>query len=104
MAEHRGEGLPFQVGKFNFCLTFPKDVLTAQAAKKHLPSGPQDAHLGRLRVRHPFVLAAWKLLGSLSKLYIRVKQWTKHKWNTDYLESTSKVRAFIPGSGQDHLE
>ena len=58
--------------------------------------GQQDAHLGRLISRRPFVPAAWKLLGSLSKLDIRVKQWTKHKWNADYLESTSRVRAFIP--------
>ena len=56
----------------------------------------QDAHQGRPRSRRPFVPAAWKLLGSLSKLYIRVKQWTKHRWNADYLESTSRVRAFIP--------
>ena len=55
--------------------------------------GQQDAHQGRLRSRRPFVPAAWKLLGSLSE---RVKQWTKHKWNSDYLESTSRVRAFIP--------
>ena len=41
--------------------------------------GQQDAHLGRLRSRRPFVPSAWKLLGSLSKLDIRVKQWTKHK-------------------------
>ena len=41
--------------------------------------GQQDAHLGRLRARRPFVPAAWKLLGSLSKLDIRVKQWTEHK-------------------------
>ena len=40
--------------------------------------GQQDAHLGRLRSKRPFVPAAWKLLGSLSKLDIRVKQWTKH--------------------------
>ena len=52
-------------------------------------------HLGRLRSRRPFVPAAWKLLDCLSKLDIRVKQWTKHKWNADYLESTSRVRAFI---------
>ena len=58
--------------------------------------GQQDAHLGRLRSRRPFVPAAWKLTGSLSKLDIRVKQWTKHKWNADYLESTSRIRAFIP--------
>ena len=57
--------------------------------------GQQDAHLGRHRSRRPFVPAAWKLLGSLSKLHTRVKQWTKHKWNADYLESTSRVRAFI---------
>ena len=56
----------------------------------------QDAHQGRLRSRRPFVPAAWKLLGSLSEMKIRVKQWTKHKWNADYLESTSRVRAFIP--------
>ena len=24
-----------------------------------------------------------------------MKQWTKYKWNADYLESTSRVRAFI---------
>ena len=35
-------------------------------------------------------------IDSLSELDIRVKQWTKHKWNTDYLESTSRVCAFIP--------
>ena len=58
--------------------------------------GQQNVHLGRLRSRHPFVPGAWKLLGSLSKLDICVKQWTKHKWNADYLESTSRIRAFIP--------
>ena len=41
--------------------------------------GQQDAHLGRLRSRCPFEPAAWKLLGSLSKLDICVKQWMKHK-------------------------
>ena len=57
--------------------------------------GQQNAHLERLKSRHPFVPAAWKLLGSLSKLDIREKQWTKNKWNADYFESTSRVRAFI---------
>ena len=59
--------------------------------------GQQDAHQGRLKSRHPFVPAVWKLLHSLSELDIGVKQWTKHKWNANYLESTSRVRAFIPG-------
>ena len=57
--------------------------------------GQQDAHLGRPRSIHLFVPVEWKLF-SLSKLDIRVKQWTKHKWNEDYLESTSSVCAFIP--------
>ena len=66
--------------------------------------GQQDAHLGRLRSRRPFVPAAWKLLGSLSELDIRVKQWTKHKWNANYLENTSRVRAFIPRASSRQLE
>ena len=59
--------------------------------------GKQDAHQERLRLRHPFVPAMRKLLDSWFELDIRVKQWTKHRWNADYLESTSRVRAFIPG-------
>ena len=66
----------------------------------HVPHGQlvvqQDSHLGRLRSRRLFVPAAWKLLDCLSELDIRVKQWTKHKWNAGYLESTSRVHAFIP--------
>ena len=58
--------------------------------------GQQNAHQGRLRSRRPFVPAARKLLDSLSELDIPMKQWTKHKWNADYLESTLKIRAFIP--------
>ena len=68
----------------------PDHVLHGQLVWK------QDAHLGRLKSRRPFVPAAWGLLDSLSEFDIRVKQWTKHKWNADYLKSTSRVRAFIP--------
>ena len=49
--------------------------------------GQQNANQGRLRSRHPFVPAAWKLLHSLCELDIC----SKHKWNIDYLESTSRV-------------
>ena len=54
-----------------------------------------NAHQGRLKSRRPFVAAASKLLDSLSELNIRVKHWTKHKWNADYLESSSRAHAFI---------
>ena len=33
-----------------------------------------------------------------------MKQWTKHKWNADYLESTSRVRAFISKISSRPLE
>ena len=58
--------------------------------------GQQDTHQGRLRSRRPFVPAAWKLLNSLSEMDILENQWTKHKWNADYFESTPRVCAFIP--------
>ena len=38
--------------------------------------GQQDVNLRRLRSRRPFIPAAWKLLDSLSKLDIRLQQWT----------------------------
>ena len=66
--------------------------------------GQQDAHLRRHRSKRKFAPAAWKLLISLSKLDIRVKQWTKHKWNADYLESTSRARAFISRVSSRPLE
>ena len=57
----------------NHAIHDPDHVLHGQLV------GHQNAHLGRLRSRHPFVPTAWKLLRSLSKLDIRVKQWTKQK-------------------------
>ena len=66
--------------------------------------GQQNAHQGRLRSRRPFVPAAWKQSDILSELDICVKQWTKHKWNADYLESILRVCAFIPRVSSRQLE
>ena len=74
----------------NSAIHDPDRVLHGQLVGQH------NTHLGRLRSRHPFVPAAWRLLGSLSKLDICIKRGTKHKWNADYLKNTSRVRAFIP--------
>ena len=82
----------------NCAIHDPNHVLHGQLV------GQQDAHLGRLRSRRPFVPAAWKLLGSLSKPDIRLKQWTKHKWNADHLGSSSRIRAFIPRVSSRSLE
>ena len=40
--------------------------------------------------------AARKLLQDLTELDIRAAQWTDFKWNTEYLECSSDLRAFIP--------
>ena len=64
----------------NCAIHDPDHVLHGQLVEQ------QDAHQGGLGSRRPFVPPAWKLLGSLSKLDIRVKQWMQHKWNADYLK------------------
>ena len=69
-ADLRQLGATFSLA--NCALHDPDHVLHGQFV------GQQNAHLGRLRSRHSLVPAAWKLLGSLSKLDILVKQWTKH--------------------------
>ena len=74
----------------NCAIPDPDHVLHEQVV------GQQDVHLERLRSRCLFLPTVWKLLGTLSKLDICVKQWMKHKWNVGYLESTLRVLAFIP--------
>ena len=61
-----------------------------------LLAGPPDDHKERLKSRRPFVSAAQRLLHNLSELDIRAAQWTDYKWSTEYLTSTSELRAFIP--------
>ena len=53
----------------------------------------------RLRSRRPFVPGARNLLDNLARLGIRASEWTNHKWKTEYFENTSRVRAFVPGTG-----
>ena len=58
--------------------------------------GKQNAHQGRLKSRRPFVLAAQKLLDSLTESDIRAAQWMNYVWNMEYLKSASRLHAFIP--------
>ena len=68
-------------------------------------SGSSDTRQARLRSRRPFVPAALLsavrlagcLLDNLARLGIRASEWTNHKWRTEYCESTSKLRNFVPG-------
>ena len=60
-----------------------------------LLAGSPDGHRERLKSRCPFVPATQKLLQDLTELDIRAAQWTDFKWNTEYLEYSPDLRAFI---------
>ena len=61
-----------------------------------LLSGFSDARRKKLRSKRPFVPAARKLLNKLALLGIRASQWANYRRNTEYCESASRLRAFIP--------
>ena len=44
------------------------------------------------------VPGARNLLDNLARLGIRASEWTNHKWKTEYCESASRLRAFVPGT------
>ena len=64
-----------------------------------LLSGFLDACQERLRSRRPFVPAARNLLDNLTGLGIRASKWTNHKWNAEYCENVSRLRVFVPRTG-----
>ena len=61
-----------------------------------LLSGSSDAGQVRLRSRRPFVPVARNLMDNLARLGIRASEWTNHKWNAEYCENASRLRAFVP--------
>ena len=64
-----------------------------------LLSGSLDIRQVRLRSRRPFVPGARNLLDNLARLGICASEWTNHKWNAEYCESASRLRAFVPETG-----
>ena len=64
-----------------------------------LLSGSSDTRQVRLRSRRPFVPGARNLLDNLARLGIRASEWTNHKWNAEYCEGASRLRAFVPQTG-----
>ena len=64
-----------------------------------LSSWSSDTPQVRLRSRRPFVPAARNFLDNLAKLGIRASEWTNHKWNAEYCENASRLRAFVLGTG-----
>ena len=53
----------------------------------------------RLRSRRLFVPGARNVLDNLARLGIRASELTNHKWNTEYCENASRLRAFVPETG-----
>ena len=64
-----------------------------------LLSVSSDTRQMRLRSKRPFVPVAWNLLDNLARLGIRASEWKNHKWKTEYCETVSRLRAFVPGTG-----
>ena len=64
-----------------------------------LLSGSSDTGQVRLRSRLPFVPVARNLLDNLARLGICASEWTNHKWNVEYCENASRLRAFVPETG-----
>ena len=62
-------------------------------------SGSSDTRQVRLRSKCPFVPAARNLLDNLARLGICASEWTNYKWKTEYCENTSRLHAFVPGTG-----
>ena len=61
-----------------------------------LSNGSSDTHQVRLRSRRLFVPTVRNLLDNLTRLGIRASEWTNHKWNAEYCENASRLRAFVP--------
>ena len=61
-----------------------------------LLSGSSDTRQVRLRSRRPFVPGARNFLDNLARLGIRASEWTNYKWNAEYCENASRLRAFVP--------
>ena len=64
-----------------------------------LLSGSSDTRQVRLRSRRSFVPGARNLSDNLARLGIRASEWTNHKWNVEYCENASRLRAFVPETG-----
>ena len=61
-------------------------------------SGSSDTRQVRLRSRRLFVPAVRNLLDNLDRRGICASEWTNYKWNAEYCENASRLRAFVPGT------
>ena len=91
---------PFELRRMVATLSFAhRGSLDPDHILYGLLSGSLDTRQVRLRSRRQFVPAARNLLENLARLGIRASEWINHKWKTEYCESTSRLRTFVPGIG-----
>ena len=79
------QSLDAYVSQLSFAAKANRELTEQQAVRKE-----------RLKFRHPFAPAGWKLLHNVSELGIRAAQWTNLTWDTEYSKSTSALGAYLP--------
>ena len=57
---------------------------------------PSSAVAGRLKSRHPFVLAAQHLISFSDNNNMRTAQWADHQWNAEWTDNLHKTPHFHP--------
>jgi len=64
---------------------------------------PPVGNAQHLKSRHPFVPAAQLISSSEDNNNRSAVLWADHQWNAEWLESTTRLRTFIPDIGTHHL-
>jgi len=60
---------------------------------------PSSGNARRHKSRHPFVLTAQQLIYSSGNKNIVAALWADYRWNTKWLENTTRLSTFIPDTG-----
>ena len=69
---------------------------TLSLARRSTEPGHLGGNARHLKSRHPFVPAAQQLISSSDDNNGNAALWADHRWNAERLESTTKLRTFIP--------
>ena len=63
-----------------------------------------SAYLQTWRLKLSHTKTVTNLLKNLASIGIRASEWTNHKWNTEYCENASRLRAFVPETSTRPVE
>ena len=82
----------FPLSLLNLCLSFLLTVPSSIA----LFNAFFGSHFLHISAVFTIRCLASSLLDNLARLGICASEWTNHKWNTEYCENASRLRAFVP--------